>query len=81
MNCRRQALLLCLDSSVTELTKECRSSGLPVKMWCQQAQITPSTYYQRARNVLASAETARKRMLKHLLIILPNVTQTAVDGA
>lgn len=81
MNCRRQALLLCLDSSVTELIKECRSSGLPVKMWCQQAQITPSTYYRWERNVLASAETARKRMLKHLLIILPNVTQTAVDGA
>ena len=81
MNYRRQALLLCLDSSVTELIKECRSNGLSVKTWCQQAQITPSTYYRWARNVLASAETARKWMLKHLLIILPNVTQTAVDGA
>ena len=30
----------------TELIKECRSSGLPVKTWCQQAQITPSTYYR-----------------------------------
>ena len=41
----------------TELIKECRSSGLPVKTWCQQAQITPSTYYRWERNVLASAET------------------------
>lgn len=30
----------------TELIEECRSNGLPVKMWCQQAQITPSTYYR-----------------------------------
>ena len=57
------------DEEWLSLIQECRSSGLPVKMWCQQAQITPSTYYQRERNVPASAETARKRMLKHLLII------------
>ena len=43
----------------TELIKECRSSGLPVKTWCQQAQITPSTYYRWERNVLASVETNR----------------------
>lgn len=43
----------------TELIKECRSSGLPVKTWCQQAQTTPSTYYRWERNVLASAETKR----------------------
>ena len=42
-----------------ELIKECRSNGLPVKTWCQQAQIPPSTYYRRERNVLASAETNR----------------------
>ena len=41
----------------TELIKECRSSGLPVKTWCQQAQIAPGTYYRWERNVLASAET------------------------
>ena len=43
----------------TELIKECRSSGLPVKTWFQQAQITPSTYYRWERNVLASTETNR----------------------
>ena len=43
----------------TELIEECRSNGLPVKTWCQQAQITPSTYYRWERNVLASAETNR----------------------
>ena len=43
----------------TELIKECRSSGLPVKTWCQQAQIAPGTYYRWERNVLASAETNR----------------------
>lgn len=43
----------------TELIKECRSSGLPGKTWCRQAQIPPSTYYRWERNVLASAETNR----------------------
>lgn len=43
----------------TELIKECRSNGLPVKTWCQQAKIVPSTYYRWERNVLASAETNR----------------------
>ena len=43
----------------TELIKECRSSGLPVKTWCRQAQIAPGTYYRWERNVLASAETNR----------------------
>lgn len=41
----------------TELIKECRRSGLLVKTWCKQAQIAPSAYYRRERNVLASAET------------------------
>lgn len=43
----------------TELIKECRSSGLPVKTWCQNVQITPSTYYRWERNMRASAETNR----------------------
>lgn len=42
-----------------ELIKECRSSGLPVKMWCRQAQIAPGTYCRWERNVLAGAETNR----------------------
>ena len=45
----------------TKLIKECRSSGLPVKTWCQQAQIAPSTYYRWERNVLASAENGEPK--------------------
>lgn len=43
----------------TEFIKECRSSGLPVKTWCRQAQIAPGTYYRWERNILASDETNR----------------------
>ena len=43
----------------TELIKECRSSGLAVKTWCQQAQISPITYYRWERNMLSSAEKNR----------------------
>ncbi|WP_436233141.1 IS66 family insertion sequence element accessory protein TnpA [Flintibacter faecis] len=31
--------------------QDCRSSGLPVRQWCKQREITPSTYYRWEREV------------------------------
>lgn len=36
--------------------QDCRSSGLPVRQWCKQRGITPSTYYRWEREVLSIAD-------------------------
>ena len=36
--------------------QDCRSSGLPVRQWCRQRGITPSTYYRWEREVLSIAD-------------------------
>ena len=33
----------------------CRSSGLSVRKWCRQQEISPSTYYRWEREVLSAA--------------------------
>ena len=38
--------------------QDCRSSGLPVRQWCKQRAITPSTYYRWEREVLSVADAA-----------------------
>lgn len=38
--------------------QNCRSSGLPVRQWCKQRGITPSTYYRWEREVLSIADAA-----------------------
>ena len=38
--------------------QDCRSSGLPVRQWCRQRGITPSTYYRWEREVLSIADAA-----------------------
>ena len=37
--------------------QECRSSGLSVKQWCKQRDVTPTTYYRWERELLALART------------------------
>lgn len=39
----------------SEEIRNCRSSGLPVKQWCNQRGITATTYYRWERQVLAAA--------------------------
>lgn len=34
----------------------CRSSGLSVRKWCRQREISPSTYYRWEREVLSAAD-------------------------
>ena len=43
----------------TAAIQDCRSSGLSVKQWCRQKEITPATYYRWEREVLALANTER----------------------
>lgn len=38
-----------------ELIKECQSSGLPVKTWCQQNNITEQSYYYRLKKMREAA--------------------------
>ena len=38
-----------------ERVRECRSSGLSVKVWCAEQRITPATYYRWEREVLSKA--------------------------
>ena len=38
--------------------QDCRSSGLPVRQWCRQRGITPSTYYRWEREVLSITDAA-----------------------
>ena len=40
--------------------QECRSSGLSVRQWCKQREITPTTYYRWEREVLSIANMARE---------------------
>ena len=42
--------------------QECRSSGLSVKQWCKQREITPTTYYRWERELLALAKTEKNTM-------------------
>lgn len=37
--------------------QDCRSSGLSVRAWCRQEDVTTATYYRWERELLASAET------------------------
>lgn len=37
--------------------QDCRSSGLSVRQWCRQREITPTTYYRWERELLALAKT------------------------
>ena len=37
--------------------QNCRSSGLPVRQWCKQRGITPSTYYRWERELLSAASS------------------------
>ncbi len=34
--------------------QECRGSGVPVREWCRQRGVTPTTYYRWEREVLSS---------------------------
>ena len=43
----------------TAAIQDCRSSGLSVKQWCRQREITPATYYRWEREVLALANAER----------------------
>ena len=38
--------------------QSCRSSGLSVRAWCKQQQVTTATYYRWEREVLSAAEIA-----------------------
>lgn len=38
---------------------ECRQSGMPVKQWCRNQEIAPSTYYQWEQRLLEKAEGPR----------------------
>lgn len=40
--------------------QECRSSGLSVRQWCKQREITTATYYRWEREILALANAAGK---------------------
>ena len=35
--------------------QDCRSSGLPVRQWCRERGITPTTYYRWERELLSIA--------------------------
>ena len=39
--------------------RECRSSGLSVKQWCKQREVTPTTYYRWERELLALSKTEK----------------------
>ena len=42
-----------------EAIRDCRSSGLSVKQWCRQREITTTTYYRWESEVLALAKTEK----------------------
>jgi hypothetical protein len=44
-----------------EAVRDCRSSGLSVKQWCKQREITTTTYYRWEREVLALANTEKAK--------------------
>lgn len=39
--------------------QDCRSSGLPVRQWCRQRGITPTTYYRWERELLSIAGSTK----------------------
>ena len=43
----------------SEAVRDCRSSGLSVKQWCRQREITTTTYYRWEREVLNLANTEK----------------------
>ena len=43
--------------SWAEAIRDCRSSGLSVKQWCREREITTATYYRWERELLAVANT------------------------
>lgn len=43
----------------SEAIRDCRSSGLSVKQWCRQREITTTTYYRWERELLALANAER----------------------
>lgn len=45
--------------SWAEAIRDCRSSGLSVKQWCRQREITTTTYYRWERELLALANAER----------------------
>lgn len=45
--------------SWAEAIQDCRSSGLSVKQWCRQREITTTTYYRWERELLALANAER----------------------
>lgn len=47
----------------TVAIQECRSSGLPVKQWCQNQGITTTTYYRWERELLALTGGTRNKPL------------------
>lgn len=51
---------------------ECRSSGIPVKEWCKQHGICPSTYYRYEQELLRDAREANDKLaLKAKPLTLP----------
>ena len=49
-------------SEWAERVRECRSSGMSVKAWCEEREIKPATYYRWEREVLTKASgTLAKR--------------------
>ena len=43
-------------SEWAERVRECRSSGLSVKAWCEEREIKPATYYRWEHEVLTRAD-------------------------
>lgn len=43
-----------------EKIKECRSSELPVKEWCREQRINPTTYYRWEREIFGRVKCAQE---------------------
>ena len=63
--------------SWAEAIRDCRSSGLSVKQWCRQREITTTTYYRWERELLAlgNAESHTAKDAAVTFVELPTAQQ------
>lgn len=59
----------------SQAIRDCRSSGVPVKKWCETQGITTTTYYRWERAVLSEARLPQKSTARVSFAELPAPAQ------
>ena len=61
--------------------QECRSSGLSVRAWCRQKDVTTAAYYRWERELLAAAQIVPQQAADVTFAELPAVKQASCNVA